>query len=450
MKRNQQKSGKKTIVIIAAAMIGCAVPVYASGKTDVSVEGTYSIHIQADDWNCGTSRAILTLDQPVDNVQAGDFHVTETKMDTDWSNLEAYVGEFERNVGEAYLSDENGNRAENASRYVTLELPFAPNTGCPLFYSPEIRMNTWSDPYYLTITLDEQAGLTTAEGEKVAEFCIDKEYTECTTSADNMELAAYESSFGITYQYGAYVPEESADTLVVWLHGLGEGGVEGTYPRIIALSAKASVLMEKEFQDRIGGAYVLYPQCPTYWMDSDGQQKNFHGGGIQSDGTSFYTESLHELITYYKEQCGAKKVVIAGCSNGGFMTMLLAENYGDEYDAFVPICESLPDKFITDEQIEKLKDLPMYFIYSENDPVVDPALHEIPTVERLRKAGASDLCVSVTEAVSDTTGRFQMKDGSPYQYSGHFSWIYFFNNQSVCKEDGISAWDWIADHVQGE
>ena len=51
---------------------------------------------------------------------------------------------------------------------------------------------------------------------------------------------------------------------------------------------------------------------------------------VFADGTSYYQESLHELIAAYKEKVGAKKVVLAGCSNGGYMTLLMGLAYPQE------------------------------------------------------------------------------------------------------------------------
>lgn len=42
------------------------------------------------------------------------------------------------------------------------------------------------------------------------------------TSADLFEEALYESCDGVSYKYAAYNPVQASDTLVVWLHGLGE------------------------------------------------------------------------------------------------------------------------------------------------------------------------------------------------------------------------------------
>ena len=173
------------------------------------------------------------------------------------------------------------------------------------------------------------------------------------------------------------------------------------------------------------------------------------------DGTSYYLASLHELIAKYKEETGSTKVVITGCSNGGYMAVLMAINYGDEYDAYVPICEALPNALITDDQVKALAGLDMYYVYSEDDTTVDPSIHEAPLLKRLEKAGAKHTYVSTTEHVVDTTGVYFMDEngqptledtGTPYQYMGHWSWLYFFNNE--CDANGLKVWDFVADAVK--
>ena len=97
----------------------------------------------------------------------------------------------------------------------------------------------------------------------------------------------------------------------------------------------------------------------------------------------------------------------------------------------------------------------MFFIYSKDDTTVVPADHEVPTIKRLRaakkaaKKAAKTLHVFSPDNVVDTSGQFTNEDGSPYTYMGHWSWIYFDNNEAVCRfRDGISAWDFIAQNVQ--
>ena len=56
--------------------------------------------------------------------------------------------------------------------------------------------------------------------------------------------------------------------------------------------------------------------------------------------------------------------------------------------------------------------------------------------------------MSVWADVHDTTGRFPNEDGIPYQYAGHWSWIYFDNNENYCisctdiSMNG-SGWQWM-------
>ena len=84
----------------------------------------------------------------------------------------------------------------------------------------------------------------------------------------------------------------------------------------------------------------------------------------------------------------------------------------------------------------------MWFVYAQNDRIVVPSKYEEPLLERLKAAGAKEVHVSVFPDVHDTFGN-KGSDGGPYQYSGHFSWIYFFNNE--CTENGQSLWKWISE-----
>lgn len=68
-------------------------------------------------------------------------------------------------------------------------------------------------------------------------------------------------------KYAEFTPENSNDVLVVWLHGLLEGGSQNTDPYITLLGNEAANLASEEFQKTIGGAHILVPQSPSFWMD---------------------------------------------------------------------------------------------------------------------------------------------------------------------------------------
>lgn len=420
---------KLAVFLLAAAMVLCVPTAGAE-----AVNATYAVHVQSEDFGPGVDKAIVSFGTEL-SLEGVTFTVTETKLGMDWSTFSMGEMTIPRTVKEVYLCDENGVRVDAAaSAYAAIEMAISPDEGNPYVSdAANFSLNAWGDPYYLTIT---------AEG---ADITVDTAITAIDLSCWDTFTAGEMTAGGVTYSYAQYIPETETKTLVVWLHGMGEGGHA---PELMLMCAEVPALAGEAFQSIMGGAMVLAPQCPTFWMDSDGDHGNWVNGGIQADGTSFYTESLHELIAAKKAELGAEKVIIAGCSNGGYMTMILAETYGAEYDAYVPICEAMPDELITDEQLAVLKDLSMYFIYAQNDPLVVPAVHEQPTLERLTAAGAEKIVVFAPEDVHDLSGRFTGWDGSPYQYFGHASWQYFFNNEAV-SDTGINCWEWMSHAANG-
>lgn len=439
----------KTILkfcIAVAMVLGLAACGSASSADTGSdtITGTYAMHIQGEDYGCGVDRIVLTLDYKLDAVDATTFTVKERKQNTDWAdpNLPVIVAEYDRTVTNAYLVDENGEKTDLPSKYAAIEMKINPNEGSPLLYTVSTGYNTYSDPYELTVALAEGARVTSGEKE-VTSFTVDPKATAKTTSAD-MFTAETREYDGVKFNIAAYKPEEKSDKLFVWLNGAGEGGsaderlAEGATDVYITLLAnKVTALAGEDFQKTLGGCNILVPQAPTMWMD-DGR-----GNTVAGLRNSIYVEQLATLIDDYAAANGIKQIVIGGCSNGGYMTMNMAMNYGDKYQAYVPICEAMLDKYITDKDIKVLAGVPMYFVYSEDDTTVDPKKYEIPTIKRLKAAHAKNLHVSTTKHVVDTSGKYKDAKGKAYQYNGHWSWIYFDNDETK-DEDGVSAFDWIA------
>lgn len=64
----------------------------------------------------------------------------------------------------------------------------------------------------------------TSNEQVVQSLEIEKDYTSKTTSADVFDLGSYQAKDGVKYSYASYTPQNDSDALVVWLHGLGEGG----------------------------------------------------------------------------------------------------------------------------------------------------------------------------------------------------------------------------------
>ena len=393
---------------------------------DLIVSGSYTAFIKGDDWGCGVNKILLSLDHKIDQVNNLSFVVKEKKLTTDYCDTLYPIIEsiIYRTVTNVYLVDYSGQITSEPSNFIMIEMKISPAEGNPLLFSMQTQYNTYNDLYELDIMIADGHEMTSL-GQKVKQINIAKKMKDKITSADLFEEALYESCDGVSYKYAAYNPVQASDTLGVWLHGLGEGGTINTDSYITVLANKVSSLAGQEFQNTIGGANILVPQCPTFWMDKTGD--SLATKFTEADGTSYYCDSLHELINFYRKETKSEKVIIIGCSNGGYMTMLMALKYGKEYNAYVPICEAFLNEKISDEEIKQLKKLPIFFIYSRDDDVVAPETHELPTIRRLLGAGASNVHTFVSKHVIDTSGRFNDKDGEPLRYSGHWSWIYFFS-----------------------
>lgn len=389
-------------------------------------------YVHGYDFNCALDYVRIETEEVISSLDKKVFTVTETKQITDFTDVPAFpivVRQFAREVEEVYFVDENNQKVNEPGKTFMLKLKVDPDTGVPLLFSFQTFLNTWSDPYEVMVSCNNQF-----ETKLTMENII--------TDADDWKLSSFTATDGVSYNYAHYEPDGGSRNLVIWLHGIGEGGTEHTDARIPLLANKADVLKRNEFQETVGKANVLVPQCPTFWMDNKGDASNLNNGGIQADGTSYYLSSLMELVRDYKKKTGSEKVVVAGCSNGGYMTMLLAMKYPDEFNGYVPICEAMPDKYITDEDVKTLMQEKLYFVYSKDDPTVIPSLHEEPLLERMKDA--ENVHVSATDHVIDLTGNYFIPGTEqPYQYSGHWSWIRFFNNE--CNADGLKAWDFIKD-----
>ena len=416
--------------------------------------GTQKAYIIGDDWGPAVTKTIITMDKAIDaaSLDANDFSVVEEKEATvDWATGEVGLAKSARKVTNIYASDENGNEVTTSSKYITIEMEVDPNTGSPFIYSLTSGFNSWCDPYKLYVTLNDGA-VVTSEGKELTSVSIketidvagDEKIVPQVDGIFDVDLK-YTAKDGTVYNYAQYVPakDDNKHALVIWLHGAGEGTNNGENDSYIdLLGNEVTAFASDEFQDLFDNAYVLVPQAATMWMDG--------GNGVYQNGDkgSIYTESLMEMIEAYVENnpdIDPNRVIIGGCSNGGYMTMEMILTYPDYFAAAFPICEAYQDQYITDEQIESIKDMPIWFTYAKNDGTVNPTLCVEPTVERLLAAGAKNVHVSAFDDVHDTTGRFTT-NGEPYQYNGHWSWVYFDNNE--CYDGQLNAWEWLSKQVK--
>ena len=422
-----------------------------SKEDTVVATGTQKAYVVGEDWGPAVTKTVIKLDKAIDadSVDANNLSVVEEKAATNWADGSTYEAKADRKVTAAYTSDENGNKVTGSSNYLTIEMYVSPSEGSPFIYSLKTGFNSWCDPYRLYVSLAKGAQLKSddeivSELNVVADIDVAGDGKICPQlDKFNIYEKSYTASDGTVYSYADYAPakDDKKNALVIWLHGAGEGKYD---PSIDILGNEVTAYVGEEFQKELNNAYVLVPQCPTMWMDGgNGEYQN-------GDKGSCYKDSLMELIKDYvdaNDDIDPNRIYIGGCSNGGYMTMEMILANPDYFAAAFPICEAFQDQYITDEQIESIKDMGIWFTYAKNDPTVDPTKCAEPTIKRLLAAGAKNVHVSAFEDVHDTTGRFKNEDGTPYQYSGHWSWIYFDNNECY-DENGVNAWTWLGQQVK--
>ncbi len=430
--------------LILALILALALPAFSLAEG--SLEGAQTAVIEGFDWGPGVTKTILCFPLAIDpaSVNKDTFTVKESKQGMDWATFSVGVAEADRVILDAYVSDEKGNKAADASACVTIEMAVSPDMGSPYFYDfMGTQQNRLADPYDLTVALVEGASLTAADGAvydavAIAPVDIAAAYVPQLEKVDL--TGKFTGTDGKTVSYASYEPADGEKhPLVIWLHGAGEGGAD---PSVVLLGNRVTALVGDAFQEAMGGAYVLTPQTESFWLVYD--EENPSAWGANPGVRSVYNDTVMELIRDYIANhpgVDADRVYVGGCSNGGYFTMTLVLENPDFFAAAFPICEAYLDEGITDEQLEGIKNLPIWFIYSQDDTTVDPARYEAPTIARLQAIGA-DVHTSIYEHVVDTTGLYKDAEGNPYTYMGHWSWLYFFNDE--CEENGVNMWQWLA------
>ena len=412
-----------------------------------------TLYITGYEWGPGVNKVIFELPEAVSAVSAEDALVNTNNNS--------------RTVTAAYLSDGFGEAVEGESSFVTLELETNNSVnGSPFVYDFMVTFqNHWAETYPVIACF--------AAGEKTYGFngdCIDNRVCPTADVFDNRGTFTgdyvnpmTQETETLTLQYAAYEPDAlvedgAKNPLIIWLHGQGEGGLD---PDIVLLGNEVTALAMDPIQSYFtteggaGGAYVLICQTETYWMDG--------GDGTNSAGDvpSRYTEILMDTIKKYvdeHEDVDQGRIYLGGCSNGGYMTINMLVSYPDYWAAAYPNCEayafnkfsstggdatamggnnefeSSVERWMTDEKIEAIKNIPIWFAQSADDTVVVPSAFGLPTYQALLKAGATNVWFSFFESI-------QGKDDPTATYMGHWVWCYLFNDAMTAVQDPAAIVD---------
>ena len=451
----------------------------------------YTTIAAGQDWGPAIYKVVLNLGVALDaeSVSAEKFAASSVRTvpGFDYEKMEATEPApqtVERTVTDAYVCDENGVKTEEGA-YVAVEMeisPAASDAANPFFYDGSLNVPV-AHTYEIALaegeTLTDAEGkavtfeATTAEGfeNAVVEVADDFTKDEFTWKAEDAE----EDDEGIILTYASWMPQEEAEEastpLIIWLHGAGEGGTD---PVVALVGNKVVNLASEDIQKHFGetGAAILVPQAPTFWMD------NGEGEYLTAEdesGRSIYTDALMALIEKFvadHPEIDADRIYIGGCSNGGYMTVNMITEFPAYFAAAYPVCEAYDAAWMTDEMVEAIKDLPIWITAAKNDNIVkifegeadaeNPMAYNLKLDDdgsaialdnfsnnlynRLVDAGAEKVYYSLFDDVRDMTGLYNGADGEPYQYQGHWSWLYVLNDQCVetIEDEEVTIFQWLA------
>lgn len=396
--------------------------------------GTYALVIEGYDWGPAVNKVVLAMGETVTDVRAGQFEV-KVQRSVAGVDMPPEEASGARQVIYAYVSDERGNKVESGE-HVTLTLFVSPDhvLGSPIKYVR--RDNRGSN-----VWIDYQVRVTDSAGEKE----WDTETARYRPGIDPFDLDGTFSHKDITLSYASFKPEASGKSpLIIWLHGGGEGGTD---PSIPLIANKAWNYASPEIQKYFGGAYVLVPQSPTFWMQSASGE---YTRGGEND---IYNEALMALIRKYVADnpgIDPDRIYVGGCSNGGYMSLKLILEHPDFFAAGYISALAYHAEFLTNEQIDSIKEIPMWYVHAADDRTTVPEETVLPIYERLVRAGAGNVHLSYYDHVRDITGFF---GGDDYYYNGHWSWIYSHANHADFDFDGqvvkiddrpVTIMEWLA------
>jgi predicted peptidase len=394
-------------------LLGITCQVHAANNPE------YTLVIETFDWGPAVNKVIIALDAPAKTANMADYEVVAERSHS-CAVIPPAFAKGNRTVVYAYISDGKGNRVEEGS-FATLVLYVAPNSPITsaLQYSQkaECRGNQWVD-YKVTVTNTKTNEVWNKEKGKIRPLADDFDFS-----------GKFEYEPGKSLTYADFKPKTSSEKtpLIIWLHGGGEGGTD---PSVALMGNKATNYASPEIQKYFGGAYVLVPQTPGAWMqDKDGKMQS-------GNGEDAYNVGLMALIKNYVNthpDIDKKRIYVGGCSNGGYMSLKLLLKEPGYFAAGYISALAYQSQYITDSQINSIKNIPIWFIHSKDDRTTDPVKTAVPVYERLRKAGAKNVHLSYYDHVTDLTG---MYGGENFHFNGHWSWIYSHANQSHTEFDG--------------
>ena len=222
---------------------------------------------------------------------------------------------------------------------------------------------------------------------------------------------------GIAVDYHYYSPVKENDNtkypLVVWFHGLGDGGSPGKQISTSNVAAWASESYQSRFKGA-GGAFIIAPR-------SDGGQDTWNDTFIPA-----VRAVLDDFIAKNRRNIDVSRIYVGGYSMGGKMTLKMLSAYPEMFAAGFPIC---PAWVPSEEATACFKDVPIWMTSGAQDPLVNYFAFATTTWNNIiSQSNVAEICRFSTLLST------RYPDGKR-AYSAHLSW-FSVNNDMFSSDNG--------------
>lgn len=465
---------KRTLsTILACAVTVSALTGFGLGTQEAAAAEAQSQPNGTDTYSCQLYGVVTDAGQVVSQmvIDFGDTKkITDVANDTFTVHAAASTKEILKGTELESYGDYDIDRTivKTEVQGQKLTIYFDQSEGATLAYTTAAR-NYPADLTY-TVTQNKPVTLTAADG-TVLNSAYMAQYT-CDNTVIDPETAKFESVIidgGINYQF--YNAGENVDKLVVWFHGNGEGDMLGSHNNVAQMLANRGTVAwaTDEFQGILGKAHVMAFQAPDTWYYA------------QRDGLlDIAAKEIRDVVEKY--HINPKKVLVSGCSAGGYMTSRMIIAHPDLFCAAMINCPAYDvasargGETPTDEELTAIKNsgIPIWLVQGVTDSSVatdqcskrlfailtaGQNVRETPVKQELEQNSnfttyeTSDgiYKLSLYETTEDNKLRFAEdynQDGtmSEVLYSNHWSWIYTLNNNPQAA-DGTHIVNWAAGFV---
>ena len=324
------------------------------------------------------------------------------------------------NIVDAYVADADGNRVDKG-QYVKVDIEWGTRTepsgtsSANRYDVPATRAAWYTVSGYISYASIELDITQEKEVPGIASAYYVQGETKHDPIFDKFEIKDFPGG----YKYALYTPDNANANnkrpLLVWFHGTGER-YNGINPGGNLIGNRALSFADEEFQNTLGGAYVLAPQSTT--------------AGWSAARLNDMEALINTIVA--ENNVDPNRIIVGGLSMGTSMTIpLITSQTENKIDYAAAILCSGGRISAAQAQIIASKGFPVYLVGSTSDF----AAFGFPTAYNNLLAAGVDAKLKLYPAGP-------VFDGT-YYYGAHDAWNYIYNNL-VTDEDGETIYEWLA------